>query len=88
MGSEAVDLSMVKEYWLGKLSNEPKRIGVEQMADMIEETGWFISNFQDALAELIQEGKVRNLDALRIRRKNMVNFSKNGNVGELLQRSD
>jgi len=86
ISGKTIDLSKIKEYWLDILSDEPKRIGVEQMANMIEETGWFISNFQVALAELISEGKVRNLDASRIRPKNVVDFSKNKNAGEFLQR--
>ena len=38
------DINDVKKYWLTKLSNKPKQFGVEQFADMLEETGWFISD--------------------------------------------
>ena len=35
---EKIGLSEVKDYWLSKLSYEPKQFGVEEFADMIEET--------------------------------------------------
>ena len=44
---------------------------------MLHETGWFISDIQAAFADLLSEGKVKNLDAKRTRPKNPVNF-KNG----------
>ena len=34
---------------------------------MLEETDWFPKDFQNALRELIKEGKVRNLNAERSR---------------------
>ena len=71
-----VNLSDVKEYWLNKLSYEPRRIGCEELADMLEETGWFISDFQKAFNELISEGKVKNMDASRKRPMHAVHFDK------------
>jgi len=79
---DRVELSAVKEYWLKKLSPEPKRFGIVQLADMLEETGWFISDFQNAFRELEKEGKVKNLDVAKSRPVNAVNFEK----GESLKR--
>ncbi len=79
---DKVDLSDVKDYWLSKLSFKPKRFGIEELADMLEETDWFISDFQKAFNELISEGQVKNLDASRKRPVHAVHFDK----GELLKR--
>ena len=79
---DKVALSDVKEYWLSKLSYKPKRFGDEELADMLEDTGWFISDFQKAFNELISEGQVKNLDASRKRPVHAVHFDK----GEFLKR--
>jgi three-Cys-motif partner protein len=76
----------VKEYWLSKLESKPKRFGVNELADMLEETGWFISDFQNAFKQLQEENKVKNLDARGTRRKNMVHFEENNLLGERLQK--
>jgi three-Cys-motif partner protein len=78
------DLPEVKNYWLSKLINEPKRFGYEELADMLEETGWFVSDFQKAFNELINEGKVENLDASRKRPVHAIHFDKK----ELLRKVD
>jgi hypothetical protein len=49
---------------------------------MLEETGWFISDFQSAFKQLQDENKVKTLDARGARRKNMVHFEQ----GERLQK--
>ncbi len=77
-----VDLSTVKHYWLSKLSREPKRFGIDELADMLEDTDWFIGEFQKALNELIREGKAENIDARRKRPVNAVHFEK----GEYLKK--
>ncbi len=71
-----VDLLKVKEYWLGHLTNRPMRFNLEKLADMLEETGWFASDFQQAFKELERCDKVKNLDARRMRPVNAVNFEK------------
>ena len=83
-----IGLSEVKDYWLSKLSDEPKQFGVEAFADMIEETDWFISDFQIAFKELHDEGKVENLDAKNIERRKtfFVNYKANYNQGESLKK--
>lgn len=80
------DLSEIKEYWLSKLSYTPERYGLEKLADMLEETDWFISHFQAAFKELQKEGKVRNIDSARIRPKNVVHFHSNNHAGERLEK--
>jgi len=81
-----IDLSEVKNFWLKKLSLTPKQFGLEELADMLEETGWFVSNFQSAFKELEIEGKVKNCDSIKKRPKNVVNFLANNNLGEYLMR--
>jgi three-Cys-motif partner protein len=76
------DLVEVKDYWLTRLSSEPKRFDIRELADMLEGTEWFPGDFQKALRELVNEGKARNLDARRARPVNTVNFEK----GETLVR--
>ena len=72
-----MDLFEVKEYWLQLLSVEPRKFSTQELADMLENTDWFSSDFQRAFGELAKEGKVRNLDAKRTRPVNVVNFEKN-----------
>ncbi|MGA3113377.1 MAG: three-Cys-motif partner protein TcmP [Syntrophobacteraceae bacterium] len=79
-------VSEVKPYWLNRLSPTPFRFGIEELADMIEETGWFESDFQVAFHELEREGRVKNLDATGKRRTRFIHFTAQGNKGELLVR--
>ena len=85
---DKIGLSEVKDYWLSKLSYEPKRFGVVEFADMIEETDWFINDFQMAVKELHDEGKVINTDAKNIERRQtlFVNYKANANKGEFLKK--
>ena len=85
---ENFKLSEVKDYWLSKLSCEPKQFGVKEFADMIEETDWFISDFQIAFKKLHDEGKVENIDAKNIERRKtlFVNYKANYNRGESLKK--
>ncbi len=43
---------------------------------MLEETGWFICDFQKAFNELIDEGRVQNLDSRKKRPVHAVHFDK------------
>jgi hypothetical protein len=85
---DKVGLSEVKDYWLSKLSYEPKRFGVVEFADMIEETDWFINDFQVAFRKLHDEGRVKNLDAENMKRRKtlFVNYKANDNNGEFLKK--
>jgi hypothetical protein len=78
------DPGKVKEYWLTRLSKTPERFGVAEFADMMEETGWFMNDFQRAFLELEREGKVKNLASTGVRTENIVHYWANGNRGELL----
>ena len=84
---ESSDLSEVKTYWLDRLSAEPRRFGIEQLADMLEETGWFESDLQAAFVELVGEGMAANVDdEKKRRRKKYIHFDANRNQGERLTR--
>lgn len=84
---KSLDLSEVKFYWLSKLSICPRQFGIEQLADMIEETGWFESDFQVAFRELASEKIAANLDDKNNRRrKKYVKFEADHNKGENLIR--
>jgi len=84
---ENLDLAETRSYWLRKLSFHPHRFGIEQLADMIEETGWFESDFQAAFGELADRGIVANLDdKAKRRRKKFVHFDAHHNQGEHLIR--
>jgi hypothetical protein len=81
------DTTKVKEYWLSRLSEVPRQFGVDEFADMLEETGWFVDYFQRAFLELEREGKVRNLSSTVMRTENPIHYWANGNRGELLERA-
>lgn len=81
----SIDLSQVKEYWLTRLSPVPQAFGVNEFADMLEETGWFMGDFQRAFGELAKAGNARNLDDLSGRRRSQfVHYEENGGKGERL----
>lgn len=82
------DPTLVRPYWLNRLSSIPRRFGIEELADMIEETGWFESDFQVAFHELEKEGRVKNLDATGKRRTKFVHFTTHGSEGERLMREE
>jgi hypothetical protein len=83
---EKVDPGEVKAYWMRQLSDAPRQFGIEQLADMLEETGWFESDFQAAFGLLAKEGRVANLDGdTSRRRKKFVHFDAHY-VGENLIR--
>ena len=81
-----VPISVVKDYWLRQLTSQPQLFGVDKLADMLEETGWFERNFQEAFHELQLEGKVQNLDDAEKskRKKKFVHFDKDRYCGERL----
>lgn len=85
--SLSADPAEVKKYWLGKLSNTPGRFGVSEFADMLEETGWFMDDFQKAFCDLEREGKVKNLASTGMRTGDPVRYWANGNRGELLEKT-
>ncbi len=86
LDEDDIDLSEVKDFWLSKLDYSPKRFSLEKLADMLEETDWFISHLQAAFKELQEEGKVVNIDSARIRPKNVVHFDASRHKGERLRK--
>ena len=54
----------------------------DDLADMLEDTDWLISDFEEAFMVLQTEGKVENVDAKKKRSKHPIHFDK----GELLRR--
>lgn len=72
----------VQQYLLAYLANGPKRVDESEFANLLETTNWLPEDFQSALKILIDEGKIRNLDAPRKRPKKPLHW-KNG--GERLQ---
>jgi len=81
---EALDIAVVKNYWLDQLSNSPRRFGNEALACMLGDTNWFESDLQQAFKELMDDGLAANLDATGKRPKKPVHFAEN----ERLQRTD
>ena len=74
----------VKSYWLNRLTISPQQFGIEELADMLEETGWFESDLQAAFGELEREEKVKNLETTGKRRTKFIHFTENQNKGEHL----
>ena len=54
---------------------------------MLEETGWFMGDFQKAFGELVKEGKARNIDDDKGRRRSQfIHYKENSGKGERLVR--
>ena len=73
-----VDPSHVDALWIQYLTETPRRIGEEQMAELFEATGWMPGDFQASLARLIRDGYVRNLDAVKARPKKPLHYDHQG----------
>ena len=73
---DALEIGVVKTYWLNQLSTTPRRYGNEDLAGMLEDTNWFETDLQQAFKELVDEGRAANLDALRKRNKKPIHFAK------------
>ncbi len=74
------------EYWLRTLGFESNYFGNEELADMLEETGWFPSDLQRAFGSLLNDQKVENLDIKGKRRSRFVHFEANNGRGERLRK--
>ncbi|MDP1652552.1 MAG: three-Cys-motif partner protein TcmP [Rhodocyclaceae bacterium] len=66
----------VKHYWLSLLDTEARPFDDTVLADMLEDTGWQISDFQQSFGCLLSQGKVENIDARGKRQKYFVHFDK------------
>ena len=80
-----VDPQDVEAYWLAYLSAGEVRVGEQQFANLLEMTDWFPGDFQRALKNLIDAGKVRNLDAPRKRPKKPLHWKKDGERLQLIK---
>ena len=74
--NDQIGIEKVEEYWLRLLDTEAKPFDESVLADMLEETGWQISDFQKAFGQLLAAGKVENIDALGKRPTHFVHFKK------------
>ena len=81
---DKVELQEVKNYWMNKLSYTQVQFGIEEFADMLEETRWYIIDFQKAFNDLLSEGKVKNLSSTRKRPVHAIHFKDNYGKGEFL----
>lgn len=70
-----MDLAELEQYWLDKLNYAPERYGMEKLADMLEETGWFESDLQKSFAALERKGLVKNFDGTTKRRSKFIHFN-------------
>ena len=77
-------IQIVKVYWLVRLKEQAVRYDEIHLADMLEETGWLIRDFQDAFRELLAEKKVENLDGTSRRTKRPVHFDKGERLRKLI----
>ena len=73
---QAIEIAEVEQFWLQKLSDQPKQFGEAEFADFLEETDWFPGDLQRALGNLIAAGKVRNLNMIKPRRTKFLHFEK------------
>lgn len=80
---QAVDIKEVEQFWLERLSDQPKRFAEAEFAALLEMMDWFPGDLQRALGNLISAGKVSNLSMNKSRKTKFLHFEKNG---ELLQR--
>lgn len=78
MGEAEID--EVKRYWLNRLGTREIVFTENELADMLEATDWWVSDFEKAFQELLAEGKVENLDAKRKRPIHPINFKKGENL--------
>lgn len=75
--ADALEIDVLKAYWLDRLSTSPRRYGNEDLAGMLEDTNWFETDLQQAFRGLIDEGRATNLDTTGKRPKKPVHFAKN-----------
>ena len=71
------DGGRIEQFWLDYVARGPRKIDSEAFARILEEYGWFPSQVQGALGQLIRAGKIRNLGAQGSRRtKRFVHYEK------------
>lgn len=70
------DLESIKAYWLRRLSSAPTVVDEAFIADMLENSGWPLRDIENAVAELIKDGEIENLDTDRRRTLHPVHYWK------------
>lgn len=80
--SKPYAMSDIKNFLMEIIEKTPTNFGIHKMAEILEEKGWFISEIQKAFIQLEEDGKVRNLNAKRKRKKHAIHFEKNNHQGE------
>lgn len=81
----SVDISAVENAWLARLSPTPKRFDEAEFSRLLEETDYFPADLQRALGNLIEAGRVRNLDGQTKRRSKHLHFDGEGERLQLTQ---
>lgn len=79
---ESAEIVDVKRYWMSRLGTTARVYKDDDLADMLEDTDWLVSDFERAFKELQLEGKTENMDAKRKRPVHPIDFKK----GERLRR--
>jgi len=79
---EAADIEDVKRYWMSRLTTTASAYTEGDLADMLEDTDWLVTDFEVAFMVLQSEGNVENVDARKKRPVHPINFEK----GERLRR--
>lgn len=75
-----VDGHDVEERLLSLITDIPLVFGEAVLADLLEDTGWFVRDIEAALQQLIARGVIQNLDAPKPRPKHPVHFRANERV--------
>lgn len=79
-------MAEARSVWLKEIAKAgiERLIDEERIADMAEQGNCLISHLQSALRDLISSGILQNLDATRVRSKNVVNFKKGERIRRLV----
>lgn len=75
-----VDGHAVERRLLALITDVPLAFGEAVLADLLEDTGWFVRDIEAALQRLIARRAIQNLDAPKARPKHPVHFRENERV--------
>ncbi len=77
-GSNETSPHDIEAFWLEQIGTEGRQIGESEFAAMLERTNWFPADFQAALARLIQQRRVINRGAKKLRPKKPLHWRGRG----------
>ena len=81
-------ISEIRKYWLSELESGPKRFGVVEIAEILDQKAWRLTDTQKALLELVNGGRIVNEAAPNRRRsKKPLHYAANNGEGEVLRLS-